>query len=454
MASGADAYLFHPSDEEGVREALEAARRSGRKVTLRGAGRSYGDANYSAENVALDMTRLDRILEWNPRTGVIRVEGGASLMAVWQKTLEDGWWLPVVSGTSFPTVAGALAMNIHGKNNFRMGTLGDHVLGLDLMLASGEVRHLGPADPLFRAAIGGAGTLGVILRADLQMKRVDSGDVVVHGVSIPNFEAQFRTFEEFEPRSDYMVSWVDAFGRGRGLGRGLFHSADYPHLPQPDLKTLSLDHQKVSDTVFGLIPKSVMWRFLKPLNNRAGMRFVNWGKYTASRLMSGRGPHHQSLAEYSFLLDAVPDWRKAYLPHGFVQYQVFLPLDRAPDVFPRLVEMQQEARYENFLGVMKRHRPDPFLISCNLDGYSFAMDFKVWRRRLPDLQRLARRMTDLVLENGGRFYFAKDSLLSAADAQRYLGDALIELRRIKCEVDPEGLFTSGLAERLDLLGVK
>jgi decaprenylphospho-beta-D-ribofuranose 2-oxidase len=450
MASGADGYLFRPATEAQIAECFELARRTGRRVTLRGAGRSYGDANYSAENLIVDLTRFDRILDWDPASGLIQVEGGTSLMAIWHKTLEDGWWLPVVSGTSYPTIAGALAMNIHGKNNFCMGTLGEHVRAIDVMIPSGEVRSLCPGDPLFRAVIGGAGLLAVILRVTLQMKRVTSGDVIVHAASVPCLEAQFETFERFQPVSDYMVSWVDCFARGKGLGRGLFHSADYPHLDAPDQASLKIAHQQIPDTVMGLLPKAVLWRFLKPLNRRSGMRFVNWAKYTMSKVLGGRGPHHQSLAEYSFLLDAVPDWRKAYLPDGFVQYQIFVPRAEAPRVFRRVLEMQQDARYESFLGVMKRHRPDPFLVSCNLDGYSFAMDFKVRRRRLPELQQLARRMTDVALDAGGRFYFAKDSLLGPADAVRYLGPALDEFRRVRAEADPEGLLTSALAVRLEL----
>ena len=62
-------------------------------------------------------------------------------------------------------------------------------------------------------------------------------------------------------------------------------------------------------------------------------------------------------------------------------------------------------------------------------------------------------MNDLVLAAGGRFYFAKDSTLRPSDVQSYLGDErLAKYRRIKSEVDPDGLLTSSLAERVGLLG--
>src|SRR5438552_2206842 len=64
---------------------------------------------------------------------------GVTVQMLWEHCLEDGWWPPVVSGTMFPTVGGALAMNIHGKNNFRVGPLGDHVLDFDLLTPAGDV---------------------------------------------------------------------------------------------------------------------------------------------------------------------------------------------------------------------------------------------------------------------------------------------------------------------------
>jgi FAD/FMN-containing dehydrogenase len=37
-----------------------------------------------------------------------------------------------------PTLGGCLAMNIHGKNNFRVGSIGDHVLDFDLLTTDGR----------------------------------------------------------------------------------------------------------------------------------------------------------------------------------------------------------------------------------------------------------------------------------------------------------------------------
>ena len=449
MASSADGYLYRPSSPAAIAEAFDVARKAGRKAVLRGTGLSYGDASILNEAVVVDITRMNQILSWDQRSGVLEAEAGVTISDIWRHTLEDGWWPPVVSGTMFPTMAGALGMNIHGKNNPQAGTLGEHVIELDVVLASGEIRTLTPSDPLFRAVVSGFGMFGAISRVKLKLKKVHSGDLRVLPLSCANWDAQFEAFEKYTPMSDYQVSWLDCFGRGNGFGRGQFHAAWYADEPGDHPATLSMDHQDLPDTIMGLVPKSIVWRFLKFFNNRYGMGFINSARHHASRLKGDGHMHDQSLVAFSFLLDYVPNWRKAYLPGGFIQYQSFVPKERAPEVFARQVELQQRAGLESFLGVLKRHRPDNFLISHAVDGYSLALDFKVSRRNKARLFDLAHRMNDLVLEAGGRFYLAKDSTLRPSDVKAYLGEAtLAEFRRIKDETDPQHLLDSALAQRL------
>lgn len=448
MSFRADSYVFQPTTLDEVREVFALARQVGRNVVLRGAGRSYGDAAIDAESIALDFTQMKRFLSWDPETGIAECEPGVTIEDLWRTGLPHGWWPKVVSGTMFPTLGGALAMNIHGKNNFRMGTLGDNVLEIDLMTVDGKVRTLTPDQELFYAAISGAGMLGVITRVKLGMKKVHSGDLKVYAESLPNWDAQIEAFEKRAENADYMVSWVDCFGSGAGAGRGLFHAAW--HLPDEDSESLLPFHQDLPEKIAKVVPKSEVWRILKPLNNRFGMKWLNAAKHLSGKYVGNRKMHTQSLVAFSFLLDYVPNWRNAYLPDGFIQYQSFVPKEAAKRVFAKQIEMTQEAKMEPFLGVLKKHKPDRFLLSHSLDGYSFALDFKVSEESWPRLQRLCQRMNEMVIEAGGRFYLAKDCTLTPDHARAYLGENLTTLQLLKKELDPEGLLTSGQARRLKL----
>ena len=159
--------------------------------------------------------------------------------------------------------------------------------------------------------------------------------------------------------------------------------------------------------------------------------------------------HPQSLVAFSFLLDYVPNWRNAYLPGGFIQYQTFVPKEKAAEVFAKQIQLSQEAKLEPFLGVLKKHKPDRFLLSHAVDGFSLALDYKVTEQNWPKLQALCHRMNDIVLEAGGRFYLAKDSTLRPQDLA-YLGTSLNELRELKQRLDPARILDSQMARRLNL----
>ncbi|MEJ5170715.1 MAG: hypothetical protein WHU10_06990, partial [Fimbriimonadales bacterium] len=242
--------------------------------------------------------------------------------------------------------------------------------------------------------------------------------------------------------------WIDCFGRGKASGRGLVHAAWYA---EGSPSTFRSSHQELPDTILGVVPKAVVWRFLKLLNRRSAMRLLNAAKYRLGTVIGNGKTEHQSLVAFSFLLDYVPNWRWAYLPGGFIQYQSFIPRENARWVFENQVMLQQERGLEAFLGVLKRHRPDPFLISHGVDGYSFALDFKVTPANRDRLWELAHEMNELVLEAGGRFYLAKDSTLRPEDLRRWLGANLEEWRRWRNRFDPHGLLVSSLGVRTGLI---
>src|SRR5690554_6063196 len=95
-ASGSVSHVYRPSTVAELRRIFETARANNLTVGFRGSGNSYGDAALNHENILVNFQRMNRILEWNPETGVIRVEPGVTLKQLWEYVLGDGWWPPVV----------------------------------------------------------------------------------------------------------------------------------------------------------------------------------------------------------------------------------------------------------------------------------------------------------------------------------------------------------------------
>jgi len=451
-ASQAMGYVYRPSTIAEIREVLEIAQHGNLTIGLRGAGNSYGDAAISEGNITLDLRRMNRILAWDPVAGRIQVEPGVTISQLWQYTLEDGWWPSVVPGTSKPTIGGCAGMNIHGKNAWKQGTIGDHIEEFELMLSSGEIVTCSrnQNERLFYGAIGGFGILGVFIALTFRLTRIYSGNLQIHALVSKNLQQMMDQFEEYLDDSDYLVGWIDAHARGKSLGRGQIHRANYlPEGSDPNpQQSMRLENQHQPDTIFMVFPRSIMWRLMRPFMNNLGTRLVNFGKYMSSRFTHD-SKFIQPHVAFHFLLDYVPDWKRSYGPEGLIQYQCFVPKDAAYDAFTEILQLCHKRRLPNYLSVLKRHKVDDFLVSHGVDGYSLAMDFRIKRKQKSRLVELTKELDEIVLAAGGRFYLAKDSTLRPKIVEAYLGEqSLGELRALKDKYDPERVFQTNLWRRL------
>ncbi|HEV3312235.1 MAG TPA: FAD-binding protein, partial [Chloroflexota bacterium] len=103
-----------------------------------------------------------------------------------------------------------------------------------------------------------------------------------------------------------------------------------------------------------------------------------------------------------------------------------------------------------FLAVLKRHRPDSFLLSEGVDGFSLSMDYHPGQSGRVNLEAALSRLTDeVVLPAGGRFYLAKDSVLTPEQMHRSFGiDAVDSFLSLKRRLDPGEIFQSDMYRRL------
>jgi decaprenylphospho-beta-D-ribofuranose 2-oxidase len=437
--NGADAYVLSPKNVQEISEILALSRSTGRKIVLRGSGKSYGDAALYPEAIGISFENMASV--GKVEDGVLIAEAGATLDAIWRASLPQGYWPPVVTGTSFPTISGAIAMNVHGKNAFLFGTLGENIEWVEVLDTSGTLHRLHPDQPDFWGVIGGFGLAGIIVGAGIRMKAVSSGSLVVSCKVVDSWEEHFAAFDQAR-QSDYMVSWVDLFKHGRGI----FHSA-VPTVAGLDKNPV---HQIKTGRLFGILPRDKAYIPLKFLNNRSGMRAMNALKYRMAKAFEDGKISLQSHAQFHFLLDSVPGWEKSYDPFGLLQFQCFIPEDRALGTFKLLAEVQKRHGTISFLGVMKKHKKSKTILDYSVDGYSLAMDFKRAADPRP-LQLLCDEMTKIVIENDGKLYLAKDSAMTADMLLAMHGECkLNEFRAIRQKFDPENLLGSSLGQRLDL----
>lgn len=360
-------------------------------------GRSYGDSCLNDGGLILDVRRLDRLMAFDAETGLLRCEAGVTLAAILALVVPRGWFLPVVPGTRWVSVGGAIANDIHGKNHHRAGTFGAHVTRLELLRSTGERTVCGPGDERFQATVGGLGLTGLILWAEIRLKRIPGPGITMERIRFPGLETFFELTRE-DHRFEYTVAWVDCLARGRRLGRGIYmrgdHAAMEGAVPSP------LRPPRVSVPLNA--PGALLNGVTLGLFNEAYYR----GQLRARRRVA------LPYAPFFFPLDAVGDWGRLYGPNGFVQYQCVVPDVPGGGPIRAIFERISRSGEPASLAVLKRfgHLRSPGLLSFPREGMTLAVDFALRGRCT---LALLDSLDAIVRESGGAVYPAKDARMSA-----------------------------------------
>ena len=411
-----------------------------RTLVARGLGRSYGDSAMNGGGGVILTERLSRLLALDPDAAWVECEAGLSLRRLLEFLLPRGFFLPVVPGTQFVTVGGAIAADVHGKNQHVDGTFGGHVLELRLAVPSGEVLRCAPDEnaDVFDATVGGMGLTGTIVSARLRLLAVESSFIATSTRRAPGLAATLAALDEDARASRYSVAWIDGLARGAALGRSVLIRGD--HLAAGDLpprmraRPLRLDAARSLTVPFDL-PGFVLGPVTVAAFNELYFRAARTGTS-----VSGIEP-------FFFPLDRALHWNRLYGRRGFVQYQALLPRETAAEGCARILEEISRARAASFLAVLKTTGPaGRGLLSFPRRGITLALD-------IPNLgeplRALARRLDEIVLRSAGRLYLAKDSLTdSATFAAMY--PQLAAFRAVRGRVDPSGRLGSTQSRRLGL----
>ena len=428
----------HPAGDDAhlVRLVTEAGRRG---VLARGLGRSYGDAAQNGGGVVVDMTARNRVLSVDADTALVSVEAGTSLDQLMRLLLPLGLFVPVSPGTRQVTVGGAIAADIHGKNHHVDGSFGQHVVAMDLLVADGTIRELTPESELFWATVGGMGLTGLVLRATLRMKKVESAYCLVDTERCADLDDLLRRMAEGDHRYTYSVAWIDCLAHDSSLGRSVLTRgwpATREQLP-PKLRDQALDFRPKRLAVAPAV-------FPSGLLNRASVAAFNEAWYRKAPVE--RRGEVQSIAAFFHPLDGVGEWNRIYGPKGFLQYQFVVPFG-AEDTLRRCIQMLSDTGQASFLAVLKRFgESSGGHLSFPAPGWTLALDIPIGAAALGGLLD---RLDEEVIAAGGREYLAKDSRLPASAMAR-MYPRLDEWRDVRRAADPDGVFTSDLARRLGL----
>jgi FAD/FMN-containing dehydrogenase len=370
--------------------ALQSQTQTQSSLIARGMGRSYGDSANAP--VVLQTTYCDHFIEFDTNTGLLTAEAGITLRDLLRVIVPNGWFLSVTPGTSYVTLGGAIASDVHGKNHHVAGTFGQHVKSMTLLLGTGEVVTASPTEraDLFHATCGGMGLTGLVLNATIQLIPIQSAFITQKTVKADCLEAACEAFEAHST-STYSVAWIDCLAKGKELGRSVLMVGEHANSGGMDLT--------INDPI--AVPIHTPAALLNSMTMKA-FNTVYWAKAKDHNIQT------VPLMPYFYPLDAIGGWNKLYGKAGFVQHQFVLPkTDGVANMRKVLTQIAQSGQ-GSFLAVLKQFGAiNDNLLSFPIEGYTLALDFKM----TPSTISMLHKLDDIVADMGGRVYLAKDAVM-------------------------------------------
>lgn len=175
---GSAEYVARPRSAEEVSEIVRLAGRHGTPIVARGSASGLTGGSVPVRGgIVLDMTGMDRILELEVENLQAVIEPGIIHKDLNDELMRHGFFFPPDPGSSdMCTVGGLIANGGSGMHSVKYGTVKDYVLGLEVVLPSGDIVNTGCKAPktssgydLTHLFVGSEGTLGVVTKARLKI---------------------------------------------------------------------------------------------------------------------------------------------------------------------------------------------------------------------------------------------------------------------------------------------
>jgi cytokinin dehydrogenase len=172
VVSGEPVGVARPGSEQEVAALVRDAYAAGERLTVRGAGHSFGGQSLPARSVAVDMSGLNGVGPVHGGRESVRCGAGATLRDVVAATFPHGRLPRVMTNLLDLTVGGLLSVGGIGPASQRYGPVVSNVASMVVVTGEGEIRHCSRTEDrrLYDAVLCGLGRCGVIVSAELELR--------------------------------------------------------------------------------------------------------------------------------------------------------------------------------------------------------------------------------------------------------------------------------------------
>jgi len=405
-------------------------RLKGKALVARGAGLSYCNAGTSDNALVVDMRRMNRIIGFDADNGTIEAEAGITIGELNSFAIAHGWIIPVLPGYPTITLGGCIAFNIHGKSQYKVGTFGDWVNRITLFHpATGETTCSNDLNnELFSLTIGGFGLTGIILTANIRLKKLPHQGMQVERHFVAGINEAVNVMKEYSDQFEYVYSWNNFNAKGKHFGKGVVYFEKY-----------------VAGTDKPIHYKNRMapgYR-LPAIQNDLFVKLMCSTYYLLESMKSKK--YIAGVTAGSFPIYGKEIYFHLFGKKGFREYQVLFPFDKWAAAADAIRELIAKMKIVVALGSLKLFSGPAHFLSFAGEGVCITIDVQESKHAIVFFEK----MDELTVQYNGIVNLSKDSRINGTTVSTLFPE-YESFRAGIYHADPGNFMQSSLKTRLNL----
>jgi len=433
--------------EDDIRNALQVAAETGKKVALAGVRHSMGGQAFYKDAIVLDMRAFNAVA-LDEAAMTITVQSGATWHDI-QNIIHPTYAVKAMQSTDIFTVGGSIAVNAHGMDH-RAGSVARTIRTMRIMLTDGTIKTVSPTEnrDLFQLVVGGYGLFGVVLEATLEITHNAIYATSRRLIDYQDFPTVFANELAPNPRLGLMYNHLSTAPQSL-LREALLYlyeeeevvDAEIPPLGEVSgtkLRRFVLNFSKQGD-----IPMRIKWfaeKRIEPLMETCSVTSRNQAMKEGEACMVSRNqPMHDSVTYLQNNLKNETD----------ILHEYFIPREHFVPFIDGLREIVVADKV-NLLNASVRivHKEENVLTYAPQDAFSVVLyiNQQVSEAGNAKMARVTAKLIDLCSSVGGRFFLPYQLHYDAEQ----LAHAYPEIHAFfaaKQQYDPAGLLTNTWYEK-------
>lgn len=425
----------HIQKVEEIKEAIQEAKNAGKKVSIAGGRFSWGGHIMTEYGMLIDMTKFNKILDYDPKNQQITVESGIRWRQIQEFIQKDNLAIWVMQSSSIFTVWGSMSANVHGRDP-RFGTIVDSIVSFRLMWADGEILEVSRAnnEELFSLVIWWYGLFWVI--TDVTLRLVPDENYKRYTVELKKEDyASYLKEKIVDNNKVGLHFWRLSFAPGENFLNEFFVT----------------NYEILDENKWEFLIEKTIWKEQNVLRNRFFFNISReyiWGKKLRWFLQK---KYTDNVETYKYISRN----NAMNPPIEFISYyskkdtdilqEYYVPLENFSDFVDDLGKILSKNNV-NLLSVTTRYVPkntEIFLDYNPVDMVAIVLYFNVWTSDLDQdkVKKYIQKIIKLTDNYEGRYYLTYQNYASKELLEENYSEfpAFLDLKK---KYDPEELFSN------------